>query len=271
MSAWIYLSKHGQDEYINAFARGSGQEPTVLETWQYEQSQAPLVLRGILKHKIIKRCWADQRPFLYMDTGYMGNRANALNPQGWKVWHRIVPDDFQHGDILDRPADRWQQLHIQCQPRRSGSRILIAAPDQKPCDVYGIVLDNWLHDTVNTLRTHTDREIVIRARDKNRQHRAQHDFVQALDDVWAVVTFNSNAAVEAIQAGVPAFVLAPSSAAKPVANVNLADIETPFFPDDDLREQWCRHLAYGQFHNTELANGTARAIISQEWPRCKNT
>ena len=28
---WIYLSKHGTDEYIDAFARGGKARPTVLE------------------------------------------------------------------------------------------------------------------------------------------------------------------------------------------------------------------------------------------------
>lgn len=265
---WIYLSKNGTDEYINMFAQGSDVEPTTLETWNYEDSSDPLVLRGILKHKIVKRCWQDNRPFLYMDSGYIGNRANLQNPQGWKVWHRIAPDNFQHGDIVDRPADRWERHKITPIPRRrNGHKVLIAAPDDKPCQVYGIELDAWLNNVQNTLKSHTDRPIELRQRDPNRRNRVNNDFMDALTDVWAVVTFNSNAAVEAILCGVPVFVLATCSAALPVANSNLCDIEKPFFPDPDLVQKWCRHLAYGQFHNSELKNGTARSIIANEWPR----
>jgi hypothetical protein len=43
----------------------------------------------------------------------------------------------------------------------------------------------------------------------------------ALDDVHAVVTFNSIAGTEAILAGVPVFALAPSNAARPVSNTDL--------------------------------------------------
>lgn len=264
---WIYLSKNGTDEYINMFAAGSGVKPTVLETWRYEDSKDPLVLRGILKHKIIKRCWQDGRRFLYMDSGYLGNRPNPLNPHGWKVWHRIAPDNFQHGAIIDRPADRWERLNIKPEyRRRGGKKILIAAPDDKPCQVYGIELEQWLTNVQNTLKAHTDRPIEIRQRDPNRQNRVQNDFISSLSDVWAVVTFNSNAAVESILAGVPVFVLATSSAALPVANSNLTKIEDPFFPDPDLVQAWCRHLAYGQFHNSELQNGVARNILANEWP-----
>jgi hypothetical protein len=263
---WTFLSKGGTDEYINMFANGCGTPPTTLESWNYDSDCAPLVLRGILKHKIIKRCWADGRPFLYMDTGYFGNRANPQNPHGWKIWHRVVPNNFQHGDIIDRPADRWQQHRITPQPRRHGSRILIAAPDEKPCTVYGITLQDWMDQTLRTIKQHTDRPIQIRERDPNRQRRLANDFSAALDDVHAVVTFNSNAAVESVLAGVPVFVTAPCSAAMPVANRDLAKIDDPWFPDSDLIQAWCRHLAYGQFRNTELANGVARSILEQEWP-----
>ena len=107
--------------------------------------------------------------------------------------------------------------------------------------------------------------MIVRQRNKNRQTRLANDFQDALKDVWAVVTFNSNAAVEAILSGVPTFALAPCSAALPVANTDLSKIESPFFPNSDLTQQWCRHLAYGQFHNTELANGTAKAILEAEF------
>ena len=265
---WIFLSKGGVDEYINLFAQGARQAPTVLESWDYNSSRDPLVLRGILKHKIYKRCWADNRRFLYMDTGYFGNRPNPLNPHGWKVWHRVVPDNIQHTAIIERPADRWERLRISPQPRHyRGTRILIAAPDVKPCQVYGIELDAWLADTVAMIKQHTDRPIDIRQRDPNRQRRLVNDFSAALTDVHAVVTYNSNAAVEAVLAGVPVFVCAPVSAALPVANTDLSNVHQPWFPDPDLVQSWCRHLAYGQFHNTELANGTAEAIIRQEWPQ----
>lgn len=265
---WIFLSKGGVDEYINLFAQGARQSPTILESWDYNSSRDPLVLRGILKHKIYKRCWADNRPFLYMDTGYFGNRPNPLNPHGWKVWHRVVPDNIQHNKIIERPADRWERLNIQPQKRSTGgSKILIAAPDVKPCQVYGIELNEWLTDTISTIKAHTDREVVVRERDPNRQKRLHNDFSAALADVHAVVTYNSNAAVEAVLAGVPVFVGAPVSAALPVANRNLSKIDNPWFPDEDLVQQWCRHLAYGQFHNNELSNGTAEAIIRQEWPK----
>jgi hypothetical protein len=82
-----------------------------------------------------------------------------------------------------------------------------------------------------------------------------------LNDVHAVVTFNSIAGTEAILAGTPVFVLAPCNAARPVANLDLAQIEQPWFPDSDQLHAWAYHLAYAQFHINEFKNGTAERIL----------
>ena len=85
----------------------------------------------------------------------------------------------------------------------------------------------------------------------------------ALKDVHALVTFNSIAATESIMAGVPAFVLAPCNAALPVSNTDLSKIESPWYPDRDFIEIWLSHLAYCQFSNQELADGTALRILQE--------
>jgi hypothetical protein len=260
---WIFLNKNNSDEYIEMFARGCSAVPTELETWRYQDSDAPLVIRGIMKHKIIKQCWADSRPFWYMDSGYVGNRPSVLNPHGWKQWHRVVPNNLQHGAVTPRPADRWQRHDIAMPQRRHGSKILLAAPDEKPCVFYDITLADWIAQTVATIQQYTDREIVIRERNPNRQARVASDLQSALTDVHAVVTFNSIAATESVLAGVPAFALAPSNAAIPVANTDLSKINNPWYPDQDQIHDWACHLAYGQFHNSELRDGTAHRILQQ--------
>ena len=261
---WIFLNKNNSDEYIEMFAAGSNIVPTCLETWHYEDSTDPLVLRGIMKHKIIKRCWADNRNFYYMDTGYLGNRPNPDNPNGWKYWHRVVPNNLQHDSVISRPADRWQRLGIKMRPEQKHSRnILLVAPDEKPCSFYGITLDQWMQTTIETLKQHTDRPILVRERPVSRWDRKTQRAEDWLMDVHAVVTFNSSAATECILAGVPVFVTAPCNAARPVSNLDLTKIETPWFPTDDERHTWACHLAYGQFHTTELADGTAAKILQE--------
>jgi hypothetical protein len=147
--------------------------------------------------------------------------------------------------------------------RQYGSKILLAVPDEKPCVFYNINRTEWIDQTIATIKQHTDREIVMRERNPNRQARVASDLQSALTDVHAVVTFNSIAATESILAGVPAFVLAPSNAAIPVSNTDLSNINNPWYPEQDQIYAWACHLAYGQFHNSELLDGTALRILQE--------
>jgi hypothetical protein len=267
MNNWIFLSKGSEDEYINMFAEGCNQKIISDKDFRYDNSSNPIVLRGILKHKIMKRCWEDKRTFYYMDTGYFGNERTSTNPSGWKHWHRIVKNDLQHGEIISRPDDRFKQFNKKFTPwKKDGRKILIAAPDDKPCKFYGITKDDWVNNTVSEIKKYTDRPIEIRQRAPKRIDRTVTDTLQsALDnDVFALVTFNSVAAIESIFHGIPAFTMAPSNAASPVALQDLSQITTPHYADSDKLYAWACHLSYGQFHINELKNGTAKRILTNE-------
>jgi hypothetical protein len=49
----IFLSKNGDDEYIDMYAHGLGQQPTPLESWRYEDSTEPLMLRVIMNRPTV--------------------------------------------------------------------------------------------------------------------------------------------------------------------------------------------------------------------------
>lgn len=264
MTDWIFLSKDGQDEYINMLSQSVGAQITATQHFNYAASDRPIVLRGILKHKIMHQCWQDHRDFYYVDSGYFGNQLGSNNVRGIKLWHRIVRNDLQHRDIQPRPADRLERLGVQFHPRRYGARIIVAAPDEKPCRFYGIDRQQWITDTVTTLKAYTDRPIIVRQRDPSRLNRVIEDPLSRVleDDVHALVTFNSAAAIESILTGVPAFVMSPTHAAAPVANRDLSQIESPHWPDADKIHAWACYLAYGQFHVRELRDGTAMRIVN---------
>lgn len=268
MSKWIFLSKGAEDDYINQFAAGCGERPIDPVRFNFEESSNPIVLRGILKKRIIKKCISESRTFYYVDTGYFGNERTNSNPNGWKYWHRIVKNDLQHGDIISRPDDRFKIFNKKFSPwKKDGRKILVAKPDEKPCKYYGIDLDQWVQDTVDTIKQYTDRPVVVRERAPNRIDRVVHDTLeQALnDDVFALVTFNSVAASEAIFQGIPAFTLAPANAASPVSLQDLSKIDTPYYPDHDKLYAWGCHLAYGQFHIGEMRSGKAKQMLEELW------
>ena len=130
--------------------------------------------------------------------------------------------------------------------------------------LYGIDLELWLSETIDTLKKYTDRPIEIRRKAPIRMDRSvKHTIYDQLDDnVFALVTYNSIAATEAVAYGIPAFTLAPN-AANYVCSTDLSKIETPFYLDQDQVRKWCCFLSYGQFNNEELANGDAWRIFSE--------
>lgn len=260
----IFLSKDGNDEYINMFAQGCKTRITSTNDFDYDSSNDPIVLRGILKKKWIKQCWKDNRTFYYVDNGYFGNERTGSNPNGWKYWHRIVKNDLQHGEIIKRKDDRFKKFNKTFSPwKKNGTKILIAKPDDKPMRFYDLDLDHWLEQTIAEIKKHTDRPIVVRDRAAKRIDRiATNTLQEALsDDVFALVTFNSVAATESIFYGIPAFTLAPANGASPVSCQDLSKIDTPYYPDSDKLYAWACHLAYGQFHVSELKNGKAMEML----------
>jgi hypothetical protein len=264
----IFLSKDGDDDFINQFAKGCKSKIISTDDFVYEDSQDPIVLRGILKHKIMKRCWEDGRTFYYMDTGYFGNERTSRNPNGWKYWHRIVKNNLQHGEIITRPDDRFRKFNKKFTAwKKDGRKILVAAPDEKPCKFYGVTKDQWVTDTVARIKKYTDRPVEIRERAAKRIDRIANDTLQhALDnDVFALVTFNSVAAIESVFYGIPAFTLAPANAASPVALQDLSKINEPYYPDSDKLYAWGCHLAYGQFHTSEMTSGRAKTLLQEWW------
>lgn len=271
MTNWIFLSKNGQDPYINQFAQGCRSKITSTEDFNYDESQDPIVLRGILKDRIMKKCWTDQRDFYYMDTGYFGNEAKSSNPNGWKYWHRITKNNLQLGDeIIPRPDDRWKRFKKTFKPwNKTGHAILLTIPDEKPCKFYGFDLKDWKSKTIEEIKKYTDRPVIVRERVKDRVQRTINDPLEKVlekQSIYAVVAFNSNAAIEAIFNGIPAYVLAPCHAAKPVAHHSVEYIETPLYADRDKLEAWARHLSYGQFHIDELRLGKAKFLLEEYFP-----
>jgi len=256
----ICLSKNLSDEYINMFARGS---KLPIYDYDYNHSGKEILIRSLAKRKLIWKCIEEQQTFYYMDSGYVGNYKSDINPNGWKLYHRIVKNGLQHDTIIERPSDRWEKLKTKIHARKKGgNHILLVTPSEKPCKFYGIDLEQWKQDTIDQIKMYTDRPIVIREK-QPRFQRLRRTIYDDLDNAHALVTYNSIAAVESVLYGIPAFTLAPT-AADPVANKNLWDLEKPQHLDKYYIYSWACHLAYGQFHIDEFKNGTAHRILLED-------
>ena len=233
----------------------------------------PILVRGIAAGKIIDYVKSKGQDFYFIETGYFGNYACEGNTSARKFWHRIVKNSMQHTSVMDVPDDRWTNMckydtRLEWKGwKKDGSKILIVAPSEKPCKYYGIDKDQWVADTVAEIKKHTDREVVIREKADRTERTSGKVIYEAFDeDVFAIVTYNSIAAAEAVAYGIPAFALAPT-AAKPVCLDDLSKIETPYYPDYEFVRKWLSSLAYSQFNLTEILTGTAWKMVLENEQR----
>ena len=133
-------------------------------------------------------------------------------------------------------------------------------PTEKPFQHYGEDRAKWIRMVERTIRKHSDREIVWRQK-ASRGERTNDTIYDALeDDIYCLVTYNSIAAVEAIQYGIPAFALAPTAAA-PVCSGDLNRIEKPVMPDEEVIYKWLSSIAYSQFSLDEIISGEAWRMV----------
>ena len=245
------------------------------DRFRYETSsicENPVLLRGISSGKIADEVRRRGQDYYFIEGGYLGNYPCANNRTGRKIYHRIVKNAMQHSTIMDVPDDRWQQL-VQFNPaleykgwRRTGSKILVVLPTEKPFQYYGQDREMWINKVKKKLKKHTDRPIVFRQK-ASRGERTNDTIYDALDDdVYALVTYQSVAAIEAIQAGIPSFSLAPT-AADPVGNEDLSKIENPNMPDEDIIYKWLSSIAYSQFGLDEIITGEAWNLVLENVDR----
>lgn len=217
----------------------------------------PVVLRGITKRKVMRRCEQEGRDYYYVDTGYFGNDKK-------KDFHRVTRNAMQYFDEIDPNCsdDRFLVTRTKIKKHTPGSNILICPPSQKAMKYWNLDLDEWMNNTVLEIKKYTDREIVIRKKG-TRTERVQLDTMEmALSrDVHCMVTFNSIAAIESLIYGKPVFTMGPNAAEK-LANTDLSTIDNPIMPDYDQVRNLCCNLAYQQFTVPEMRSGKAWAMLN---------
>lgn len=253
------------DEIIKCFAQGVNATYIDKKDLKDYDERIPVAFRSLTKRKLMhKLLETTNRDFYYIDNGYMGNVMKK------KHWYRIVKNDIQHiGRMKEVPRDRWDNMvalapwlvyHGQKTAPKNGP-ILLVTPSGKPCEYYGINRDEWVKNTTAQIKKYTDRPIIIRNKEL-REKRIANNSIGAQcsrDKIWAVVTYNSIAALEAVHYGIPAFTMAPH-AGDVICNTDLSKIENPWYPDEILVNRFWHWIGYCQYTPREMMNGTAMRI-----------
>lgn len=232
-------------KFAAAFARGCG--GAVVRNMQLQDGP----VAGFFTPKlwpVLRQARAEGREWYYADHGFFGRGK----------YYRIAKNAFQHDGTGDADPRRFQRFNRPVQPwQKDGKHILICPQSATYFGLFGLNLWAWVDGVCRKLRAVTDRPIIVRMA-KNSPKPIQANLV----DCWAVVTFSSSAALDALIAGVPVFVLADFAAAHRMGLSDLSQIESPFYPDDRLR--FLSVLAEHQWTLDEIRWGAAWKALSRE-------
>ena len=196
--------------------------------------------------ELLKEIRARGEPYIFFDRAYFmgGTYSDQI---------RLTLNAYQkHWMDTDAETGRLKRWGVALEPwRPAGEFVMVVPPSRAVQSLFGI--EGWLEKTLESLRGCV-RRIVVSPKDD----RHKSPLRERLEGCHAVLTWTSNVAVEAIVAGVPAFV-SKESAAWPVASdIAALDLENPRRPD---RERWAASLAWGQFTVDEIAGGLAREVL----------
>lgn len=206
-------------------------------------------LRGL--ELLLAAARRDKRDFVYLDNGYFRPSNHAKGE--YTGYYRMTLNALQHDGHGAAAPTRWRALKRDIhdwRPARAANVVLVCPPGERFAALQGFSAKDWLRDTLATLRAHTDRPIVVR---EKLGPGVPPLFVQ-LNTTHALVTYNSNAAVEALIYGVPVFCTA-ECAASAMGGRDLARIETPVYHEG--RAQWAANLAAHQWTLDEMRSGLA--------------
>lgn len=244
----VYVTNHHHSKVLcEAFAQGCNGRlvPPV------RLLKGPAVVYGILRGcgEIIRHCEWLGRDYYHIDHGYIGRghyggyyrvSKNALQAE-WpeRPYQHYDTERFER---LKLPIPKW---------RKTGRDIVVAPISTAVASLHGIDCHEWINTVLGEIPNWTERPVVIK-------EKGEGDIREALKNAWCLVTYSSNAAIDAILAGVPAIVLGPS-AAETVA-WDFEDIESPVWPDLD---QWLHWLAWQQWTVEEMKSGRAWAYLRE--------
>ena len=260
---------HDGDHLVNS-------DVGVIQGWVYDKKTTPhLKLRDdIINHQRITGkhvCCADANLFLY---------ANKLNPHGYLRYsfNGIFPTTGEYCDAHVDP-NRWNIISrdtgIQLQPTiKKGKFIVLMMQRNGGWSMKGLDVQEWAIQTINRIRKHSDRPIVVRAHPGDK---AAHQYLnhrtsrlakmrgvrisefgtpleQDMHKAWAVVNHNSSSVVGPIIQGYHSFITdSTNSQCSDVSHDDFHRLETPKEFD---REAWLQRISMFHWKFDELRNGT---------------
>lgn len=246
--------------FNTAFATGCGGAPIITDG---KLRPGPVALWG--EHRFwptLKIAIEEGRTWYYGDHSYFGRHKffrvtrNALQSHG---------HFFDGGAIYEsnmaRLAETRKTVPINVLPSQFEEHgfVLVCPPSDALAERSGFTAKKWTDIITKRLQAITKRQIIIRQKPKVNHTPAP--LLEALKGAWALVTYTSNAAIEATLAGYPAYCTGPNPC-NVFGNTDVANIRRPHLADVRSREAWAAMLCANQWTLEEIAAGAAWKAIT---------
>ena len=258
----------------------------VIQGWVHENSSNTphLKLRkDVIKNQLLNKKFvitADSNLFLYT----VGKENKPHHYLRYSI-NGVFPSTGIYCDT-DIDPQRWKQisqdLNIFLKDYRSdGNHILLCLQRNEGWSMGSVNIQDWAIETINKIRQHTDRLIVVRPHPGDRQSKTiltlghpqcripissnvklstNESLVDDLKNCWAAVNYNSSPVVGAAIEGIPIFVAdKTNSQCAEIAN-NLENIENPTLFD---RQRWVERISMFHWKFSELKDGSCWQHIKQ--------
>ena len=229
------------------------------------------VISGILRGTglVFQACVEQKRDFLYMDHAYFNKGYDH------PTWMRITKNRHTFGPTLINSSSARFDKHFaskyKMQPWRGGQgkNIIVMPPTHAISWLFRE--SGWEYNICNAISKFTKRPVIVRGKPNDPIVDYKGDLIrmdstpdgiplaEQLKDAYAVVVYNSNAALECLQAGIP--VICQNVCAAYPLSFELADLETDRLANEPNRMQLFYDLANSQFTKDEMRQGT----LPLEW------
>lgn len=259
---------------------------TYLREGSVPEGTKQVILHGILRGTglIYRECLLKGIDMYYIDHAYFMPSRHYDERAGWM---RITKNAFVQNQMISRPSSRWRKWFAD-DPRyrvlpwrgyaQGGQHILVLPPT--PAVKWCFKAYNWAENVVAQIRNVTNLPIIWREKPGQIKVdklgfpegkienpsvpagtiQSQRPLEYDLENAHAVISFNSNVAIDATLKGIPV-ICGEHCPAYPIS-FSIRDIGTNKLNIEPNRKKWLYNLAYSQFSMGEIRSADCWRILN---------
>jgi hypothetical protein len=282
-------------DVLRSFARGSGAD--IITSDRAEQYDCAVIFgsykkeRGRATHQGKGRIIESGMPYIQLETQLIGRPIHTPFLTEFRVGvNGFLWDDAKWGFehiTQDRSLKVFERNGYDPDLlwKTDGDYILLCMQKVGDASLRGADVFAWTEDTVNEIRKHTNRKIIIRPHPLYRKsvlhnklkekvlavadvhwqeaYLTEPDFVsiaEQLNNAWCTVTYSSGTGIDAVINGVPNVACDKGSMVYDVSSKDIAEIENPYRGEKGV---WSNKIAHCQWSIEEFESGECWQHVSK--------